>query len=178
MSFFPDPRRIVTGHDDNGNSIILKDSRIPCEMTGMSVPWAVLWETDKFPADNNGSDDPTDKQTQSLANKNGVVLRVVDIPPRTNSAFHRTVSLDFGMLFEGELDCHLDNGVKIHMKPGDVCVQRGTIHGWENPTDKPARIYFVLVAANPVEISGKQLSNAGFSDHETVSGGRERTEGD
>lgn len=30
------------------------------------------------------------------------------------------------------------------MKAGDVCVQRGTIHGWTNSTDKPARIYFIL----------------------------------
>jgi hypothetical protein len=30
------------------------------------------------------------------------------------------------------------------MKPGDVCVQRGTIHAWINPFDKPARVYFVL----------------------------------
>lgn len=39
---------------------------------------------------------------------------------------------------------YLDNGVELTLKRGDVCVQRGTIHGWENKTDKPARIYFVL----------------------------------
>jgi hypothetical protein len=30
------------------------------------------------------------------------------------------------------------------MKAGDVCVQRGTIHGWTNYSDKPARVYFIL----------------------------------
>lgn len=45
---------------------------------------------------------------------------------------------------------HLDDDVEIHMKAGDVCVQRGTIHGWTNSTDKPARIYFIL--------SGKTIS--------------------
>lgn len=44
-------------------------------------------------------------------------------------------------LFSGS---HLDDGVRIDMKPGDVCVQRGTIHGWTNYTDKPARVYFIL----------------------------------
>lgn len=39
---------------------------------------------------------------------------------------------------------HLDDGVRIDMKPGDVCVQRGTIHGWTNYSDEPARLYFVL----------------------------------
>ena len=43
-------------------------------------------------------------------------------------------------------DCsYLDNGVVIHMKAGDVCVQRGTIHGWTNPGSVPARMYFILI---------------------------------
>lgn len=41
-------------------------------------------------------------------------------------------------------DSHLDDGVRINMKPGDVCVQRGTIHGWTNYADRPARVYFIL----------------------------------
>jgi quercetin dioxygenase-like cupin family protein len=67
---------------------------------------------------------------------------------------------------------HLDNGVTIHMKAGDVCVQRGTIHGWTNPHDKPARVYFVLTAAKPVEINGKPLDNAGFEEDQVASGGK------
>lgn len=84
--------------------------------------------------------------------------------------FHRTESLDFGILLNGEVSwyiasffffsfqfeasfdpvanasicSHLDDGVRIDMKPGDVCVQRGTIHGWTNYSDEPARLYFVL----------------------------------
>lgn len=39
---------------------------------------------------------------------------------------------------------HLDGDERVDMKAGDVCVQRGTIHGWVNYSDKPARLYFVL----------------------------------
>jgi hypothetical protein len=39
---------------------------------------------------------------------------------------------------------YLDNGAELTLKKGDVCVQRGTIHGWENKSDKPARVYFIL----------------------------------
>jgi len=66
---------------------------------------------------------------------------------------------------------HLDNDVSIQMKPGDVCVQRGTIHGWTNPSDKPARIYFVLIAAKPVSVDGKVLGTTGFKHDEMQSGG-------
>jgi len=83
MTVFPDPRRIVTGHDEQGNSIVLKDSRIPCDPTGVKASFAVLWETSQFPASNDGNADPTDHKTRSLANDKGVVLRVVDIPANT-----------------------------------------------------------------------------------------------
>jgi hypothetical protein len=57
------------------------------------------------------------------------------------------------------------------MKAGDVCVQRGTIHGWTNTSDKPARMYFVLTAAKEIEVNGKRLGNEGFEDKNVASGG-------
>jgi len=171
MPMLPEPRRIVTGHNDQGQAIVIKDSRIPCEPTGFNADFAVLWETDKFPTSNDGDEDPVAKKTLNLANKDGIVLRVVDFPPNAPTAMHRTISLDFGILFEGELDCHFDSGEVVHMKPGDVCVQRGTMHGWTNPTDKPARMYFILTAAEPVTINGKSLDDANHHDKGVATGG-------
>jgi oxalate decarboxylase/phosphoglucose isomerase-like protein (cupin superfamily) len=59
------------------------------------------------------------------------------------------------------------------MKKGDTCIQRGTIHGWTNTSDKPARMYFVLTAAKPVEIGPdrKKLGDEGFKREEVESGG-------
>lgn len=83
MSMFPDPRRIVTGHDDKGRSIVVADSTIPCEPTPINCNFAVLYETHKFPASNNEWVDPATTRTADLSNKDGVVLRVVDFPPNT-----------------------------------------------------------------------------------------------
>ncbi|EEA19315.1 conserved hypothetical protein [Talaromyces marneffei ATCC 18224] len=172
MSMFPDPRRIVTGHDDKGRSIVVADSTITCEPTPVKCNFAVLYETHQFPASNNEWVDPITTRTTDLSNKDGVVLRVVDFPPNTATIYHRTVSLDFGILHEGEITCHLDDGVRIDMKAGDVCVQRGTIHGWTNYTDKPARVYFILTAAEPVKINGQELGSDGFKREEVESGGK------
>ncbi|KAF9638209.1 Cupin RmlC-type [Lasiodiplodia theobromae] len=172
MALFPAPRRLVTGHDEKGKAVYLKDHTIEPEATNMDASFAVLWETHEFPANNNGFKDPIETKTESLSNKDGVVLRVVDIPANTVTPFHRTVSLDFGIVLEGEVECYLDDGVTKRMKRGDVCVQRGTIHGWKNPTDQPARIYFVLIAAGPVEIDGKPFEKTGFSDKEVTTGGK------
>lgn len=57
---------------------------------------------------------------------------------------------------------HLDDGVRIDMKPGDVCVQRGTIHGWTNYTNKPARVYFILTGMfSMCQLSIKEMGSDG-----------------
>ncbi|KAI1113206.1 hypothetical protein F5Y14DRAFT_227395 [Nemania sp. NC0429] len=171
MSLFPDPRRIVTGHDDAGKAIVVADDTISCEPTPIKCNFAVLYETHQFPASNDEWIDPVNDRTKNLANDKGVVLRVVDFPPRTETMFHRTESLDFGILHEGEMTCHLDDGVRIDMKAGDVCVQRGTIHGWTNYSDKPARVYFILTAAHPAKVGNTVLEEAGFQRGNVESGG-------
>ncbi|OKL61207.1 hypothetical protein UA08_03404 [Talaromyces atroroseus] len=169
---FPHPRRIVTGHDEQGNAVFVDDKAIPTVPTSFDCDFAVLYETHEFPANLDEWKDPTLERTKSLANEDGVVLRVVDFKPHTKTRFHRTMSLDFGILFEGEITCYLDNGAELTLKKGDVCVQRGTIHGWENKSDKPARVYFILTASKPVHVGGKLLATAGFDDREAETGGK------
>lgn len=52
------------------------------------------------------------------------------------------------------------------MKAGDIMVQRGTAHAWENRTDEYCRVVFILVAAHPVEAAGKKLQESGFDAKE------------
>ncbi|KAH7324346.1 hypothetical protein B0I35DRAFT_160081 [Stachybotrys elegans] len=166
MSMFPDPRRIVTGHDDEGYAIVVADSQIPCVPVRVNCNFAELYQTREFPASNDKWEDPMAQGTESLANANGIVLRVVDFKPNTETMLHRTESLDFGLVFEGEMVCVLENGVETTVRAGDVCVQRGTMHAWHNRTDKPARIYFFLSAAKPVTIGDKVLGTTGFTPKE------------
>jgi len=50
---------------------------------------------------------------------------------------------------------------KVHLKAGDVLVQRGTIHNWVNRGTEPCMIAFVLIAAEPVTVGGKVLHAEG-----------------
>lgn len=61
--------------------------------------------------------------------------------------FHRTDSIDYGVVLEGEITLELDQQ-SHHLRPGDIVVQGGTRHAWRNPGSKPARLLFVLVGAN------------------------------
>lgn len=72
---------------------------------------------------------------------------------------HRTESIDYGVVLEGELELLLDSGEKRIMKRGDVCVQRATMHAWKNVTENAgwARMMFVLVTSEKVVVGGQAL---------------------
>lgn len=78
----------------------------------------------------------------------------------TDSPMHRTQSLDYGIVIEGEVEITLDGGEKKIMKRGDVCVQRGTFHAWSNKTEEWARLCFVLLEAKPVVVDGKEMGES------------------
>jgi uncharacterized cupin superfamily protein len=57
---------------------------------------------------------------------------------------HRTESVDYGVVIEGEMTLVLDQG-EVALKPGSVVVQRGTNHAWANRSGRPCRMLFILV---------------------------------
>ena len=71
---------------------------------------------------------------------------------------HRTISLDYGVVIEGEVELILDSGVTQILKRGDLTVQRGTNHAWRNPSQTQwARMLYVLQEALPLSINGRRL---------------------
>jgi mannose-6-phosphate isomerase-like protein (cupin superfamily) len=57
---------------------------------------------------------------------------------------HRTESVDYGVVIEGEMTLVLDDS-EVQLLPGSVVVQRGTNHAWANRSGKPCRMLFVLL---------------------------------
>ena len=57
---------------------------------------------------------------------------------------HRTQTVDYAVILDGELTMILDEG-DVVLKQGDIVVQRGTSHSWANRSDKPCKILFVLI---------------------------------
>lgn len=86
------------------------------------------------------------------------MCRIVDFPPvpdgtpESVNLMHRTMSVDYGVILDGEIDLVLDDGARTTMRKGDVIVQRGTIHLWNNRSDANCRVFFVLVPAKPVMV--------------------------
>src|SRR6185437_48226 len=91
---------------------------------------------------------------------NGTVFRIVRYEPCVAALMHRTESIDYAVVMSGEIDTELD-GSTVHLKAGDVLVQRGTIHNWVNRGSEACVIAFVLISAKPVNASGNQLNATG-----------------
>lgn len=150
-------RRVVTGHDAQGTAVVKSDAQFEMDNINNGEAWfAKLWTTDRMPVDNNDETDGATRTT-GLSMDKGTVLRIVDMPPGGRSPMHRTSSIDYGIVLTGEVHLELDQGRTIKLLPGDVVVQRGTIHAWENKTQEFARMAFVLVGAQPVEVNGVPL---------------------
>lgn len=88
----------------------------------------------------------------------GAVVWYVDTAPDSASPMHRTVSLDLVIQIEGEIELTLDSGETRVMKPGDITVQRSTMHMWRNRSlTKWSRMLAVMAECEPVQVGETTL---------------------
>jgi len=165
-------RRVVTGHDASGRAVVLIDGNAPNaklrRATGLTS--TLLWVTDVSPADNSAITDAADREIGVAPPPRGSIFRVVDFPPAAevgtvdnaamlkemglsggqadprHATMHRTRSVDYAVVISGEIDMLLDDS-EVHLRAGDVLVQRGTRHAWVNRGKESCRVAFVLVDA-------------------------------
>ena len=153
-------RRVVTGHDDQGRAKVLIDERAGNVMSPRpGALYSVIWSSDGFPVDNDTELDPSGKKIGTTIS-NGTVFRIVSFGPGVAPRNHRTDSIDYAVVMSGEIDMDLD-GTIVHLKAGDVLVQRGTIHNWINKGSEPCVIAFVLISAKSASAGGKLLPAQG-----------------
>lgn len=155
------PRRVVTGHGLDGRSIVLSDAPAPLSRSIPGATFHELWRTSDAPAELSPRADrePTDRPLSLAPDPEGTVLRFVDLEPRSRSPLHRTETVDYGIVLQGDVVLALDDGSETKLSAGDVVIQRGTRHAWINPTDRAARMAFVLVAATFTEEARSVLPN-------------------
>lgn len=141
------PRRVVTGHDPQGNSVFVLDGPPPVVRTAPDGAYFFeLWNTDAVPAPIAPTEpEPTERDLTVPPAPGGTKIRINEFPPGVVSPTHRTETVDYGIVLDGEVVLVLDHEQETVLKAGDVVVQRGTDHRWENRTDSVARMAFILV---------------------------------
>lgn len=167
-------RRVIADHDADGKAVIVEDGFAPNVKVRAAgnLTSTLLWVTEQTPADLESRTDPTLADRAVAPPTNGSILRFVDFPPASeagpvdNSAMlkemgissgsgapprhasmHRTRSIDYAIVLEGEIDMLLDDS-EVHLRAGDVLIQKATNHAWVNNSSSNCRIAFVLIDAH------------------------------
>ncbi len=171
-------RRVFTGHDKRGRSVIVQDGLAPNVKEMASMPGLALtdlWETAGPRARNEGNADAASRPVKLEPPRGGSILRIVEFPPDkawrdsadAKAAFesigaghakdkasadpmmHKTDTVDYIIVMSGEIYAVVEEG-EVLLKPGDVFIQRGTNHSWSVRGDVPCIIAAVLVSAAAV----------------------------
>jgi quercetin dioxygenase-like cupin family protein len=154
-SRFSPIRRVVTGHDANNVAKAIMDGPASNHKGGASGAQSTLiWITEGAPAEMPIGETVEDLGARILGTPppvNGTRFCVITFPPGNPGRMHRTETIDYVIVMEGELDMDMDDST-VKLKAGDVLVQRGTNHSWVNRSDQVARAAFVLVDAKPLGI--------------------------
>ena len=167
-------RRIVTGHNEDGRSIITIDGP-PARSIGEDVGGLFeLWNTDGNIIDTKDNLDRADQDIILSPPTGGTKFRYFQINPTPDGipmeimqeiaadafekigaghhrvdtskhpAMHKTETIDYIILLKGDVTLILDED-EVTLKPHDVVVQRGTNHAWVNNGDEPALLIAVLI---------------------------------
>ena len=167
-------RRIITGHDENGRSIISIDGP-PARSIGEDVGGLFeIWNTDGNDIISSDSSDRADEDIILSPPKGGTKFRYFQIKPMAEGvsnemmqeiaadafekigashhridtskhpAMHKTETIDYIILLKGDVTLILDEE-EVDLKPYDVVVQRGTNHAWTNNGNEPALLIAVLI---------------------------------
>ncbi|MDB5405262.1 MAG: cupin 2 protein [Rhodospirillales bacterium] len=144
-------RRVVTGHDANGTSIIWMDA----EATNQKFPdekvsSTLMWSTDRSPTGFLGGEDEGARILGSAPPAGGSRFTMMEfLPGNVVHGTHRTDTVDYVICISGEIDMFLDETRFVTLRPGDVLIQRGTYHAWANRGSVACRLAVVLLDAVP-----------------------------
>jgi mannose-6-phosphate isomerase-like protein (cupin superfamily) len=148
-------RRVVTGHDARGKSVVMSDGtppqNHPMQGAAIGADFHEIWnEVDPIPELDSAAAREPNERPFTIMPPAGHLLRILDVYPLKDggrrTVMHRTRTVDYVVVIEGELTLILDDS-EVTLKPGDVVVQRGTDHAWENRSDTIARAAFFHIDA-------------------------------
>lgn len=152
---FSPARRVVTSHNAKAAAVIKIDDVIPTKPTDFGIDIGRVWVSTEHPADVQSSEDKS-LVDAGLA-PSGSQVNFIDVPPNAKVIQHRTITLDYVFVHKGAVVLTLDDGSRTRLQEGDSAVVQAGMHGWENEDAEWARLFCVMIAAQPPSIGGKTL---------------------
>jgi hypothetical protein len=173
-------RRIVTGNS-NGKSVVQSDEHMQAYefKTVPGYEHTLVWINPTTP--DLSKEQTFDRYPDSVVpGPGGSSLHIVTFPPasvldpsfdgeaardealirlrgladhfeKEDPGMHKTNTVDYAVVYDGEIWLELDDGATLHLKRGDVVVQNGPRHAWRNKGTQPVTMLFFLNGATEAE---------------------------
>jgi mannose-6-phosphate isomerase-like protein (cupin superfamily) len=170
-------RRVVTGHTTDGKAIVASDELIEPITIDLApgAEFLTVWGADEAPTFPDAGQ--ASALATYFPPLGGFRFGMFTVPPATavsaadfdieaalgqmearlpglaghmepeNPGMHTTDTVDYEFVVSGEIVLELDDGVKVHLKPGDTVVQNGTRHAWRNEGTEPCTMVLAIVGA-------------------------------
>ena len=161
-------RRVVIGNSAAGEAVVLTDEPIEAVSRGLGhgIVGSEMWSTEATPVDASEAGEAAQRQgfVKHYNNYNyvgsgqGTTFRITRWEPGHARFTHRTQTVDYDVVLEGEIDLELDDSRTVHLRAGDVVILRGCRHTWMNRSDRPAVTAFVLIDAEQVQSASGPLA--------------------
>jgi quercetin dioxygenase-like cupin family protein len=160
--------QFITTHNTSGHAIF--SPKIPEEQHELQLPFGgmrIIYTAKSLPTNlNTEADIDNYSQIRTTGLPNGAICppggsaaAIVSLAPGAESPMHRTVTMDWAVILEGEVELVLDGGERRRLRVGDSVVMRGTMHQWVNLSCDGGWVKMVAFAQDieSVEIGGKEL---------------------
>ena len=140
-------RRVVSGINAQGASCVSVDGEPGKILSNNGFVLAEVWATAAPAPDFKDKRDLTAgiEQFSMDVAPGATHFRVVEFPPGHASMMHKTPTIDYLVVLEGEIDLVFEDGNEVHLKRGDCIVQQGDMHAWHNRSGGRVRMAAVAV---------------------------------
>ncbi|MBL8642329.1 MAG: cupin domain-containing protein [Rhodospirillaceae bacterium] len=140
-------RRVLTSVNPNGKSFVMADGEPEDILILNGCRMVRLWQTNDVPTTVPATSDPTVQGLGRLpADFSGTRFYTAELPPGVKIPLHQGDTVDYIAVIKGQLTLGLETGETL-LNPGDVVVQTGNMHAWENRGAAPVLIMVCVVGA-------------------------------
>ena len=155
-------RRVVTGHEDGRSRFVAVEEVEPMPLGPGGDAWMVWGRDDTARYPDDGTQPATEGAFPPVGGCRVLVMRLAageskafdqfvteglaEFADPSQPGMHRTASLDFDIVLSGSVVLQLDEG-EMELHAGDIVVQNGTRHRWENRRAEDAVMAVAIVGA-------------------------------
>jgi quercetin dioxygenase-like cupin family protein len=140
-------RRVLTSVNKDGKSYVMADSEPQDVLILNGCRMVRLWQTETVPTTVPARTDVTVPGLERMPQQfNGTRFYTAELPKGTKIPLHKGDTVDYIAVIRGQLTLGLETG-EVLLNPGDVVVQTGNMHAWENRADASCLIMVCVVGA-------------------------------